>query len=58
MSPNPDRGELLRKIEELENGKTNLKEEQRKTEEKNTFLMKKIEGMCDCYHERNLSGYH
>ena len=57
-SPNPDRDELLKKIEELENGKKKLVEEQRKADEKNTFLMKKIEGMCNCYHERNFFGYH
>ena len=30
--------------------KKKLEEEQRKADEKNTFLMKKIEGMCNCYH--------
>ena len=45
MSPNPDGSELLRKIEQLENGKKKLEEEQRKAEEKNILLMKKIEGM-------------
>ena len=40
-SPNPDRDELLEKIEELENGKKQLVEEQRKADEKKTFLMKK-----------------
>ena len=39
-SPNPDRDELLKKIEELENGKKKLVDEQRKADEKNTFLMK------------------
>ena len=40
-SPNPDRDELLKKIEELENGKKKSVEEQRKADEKNTFLIKK-----------------
>lgn len=45
-----------RKIEELEHGKKKLEEQQRKAEKK-TFLMKRIEGVGDCYHERNSSGY-
>ena len=53
----PDRDELLKNIEELENGKKKMVEEQRKSDEKNTFLMKKIEGMCNCYHERTFFGY-
>ena len=57
MSSNPDRDELLKKIEELENGKKKLVEEQRKADEKNTFQMRKFEGMCNCYHERNFFGY-
>ena len=40
-SPNPDRDELLKKTEQLENGKKKLVEEQRKANEKDTFLMKK-----------------
>ena len=56
-SPNPDKDELIKKIEELENAKKKLEEEQRKAGEKNTFLMKKIEGMCNCYHERHFFGY-
>ena len=39
-SPNPDRDELLKKIEELENDKKKLVEEQRKADKKTTFLMK------------------
>ena len=34
-SPNPDRDELIKKIEELENAKKKLEEEQRKADEKN-----------------------
>ena len=45
-SPNPDRDELLKNIEELENGKKKLVEEQRKANEKNTFLMKKKLKVC------------
>ena len=49
-SPKPERDE------ELGNGKKKLVEEQRKADEKNTFLMKKIEGMCNCYRKRNFFG--
>ena len=34
-----------------------MEEERKADEKKNTYMMKKVEGICNCYHERNFFGY-